>query len=50
MARARERGAAQAQGEIVAGADADAIAPPDWLQRIAQAFQAEPDLVAVTGP
>ncbi|MFQ5944623.1 MAG: glycosyltransferase [Anaerolineae bacterium] len=50
VARARQRGAIAARGQILAGTDADTIAPRDWLRRIAQAFAAEPDLIAITGP
>ena len=50
VARARQRGAVAAQGQILAGTDADAIAPRDWLGRIAQAFTAQPELIAITGP
>jgi glycosyltransferase involved in cell wall biosynthesis len=47
---ARQRGALAARGEIIAGTDADTIVPPDWLERIAARFAAEPDLGGLYGP
>ncbi len=45
----RHRGAQEARGEIIAGTDADTIAPPTWLQQIARAFRSDETLGAVTG-
>jgi glycosyltransferase involved in cell wall biosynthesis len=39
-----------ARGEIVARCDADSVLPPDWVERIEDAFTADPGLRAVTGP
>ncbi len=39
-----------AAGEIIARCDADCLLPPDWIQRIAQSFAADPDLSALSGP
>jgi len=50
IGRARQRGAKAAQGEILASTDADTIVPPDWLGRIALAFQRDHKLGAVFGP
>lgn len=50
VARARHRGAEEARGEIIAGTDADTIAPRTWLEEIATAFHADEELGAVTGP
>jgi len=50
VARARHRGAQEARGEIIAGTDADAVAPPNWLEEIARAFRRDEALGAVTGP
>jgi glycosyltransferase involved in cell wall biosynthesis len=47
---ARHRGVEEARGEIIAGTDADTIAPPTWLEEIATAFRADKQLGAVTGP
>jgi GT2 family glycosyltransferase len=45
---ARNRGAAAASGEIVAFTDGDCIAAPDWLRRLAGAFD-DPAVAAVAG-
>ncbi len=39
-----------AVGAIIARCDADSVLPPDWVERIEDAFDADPDLRAVTGP
>lgn len=46
---ARARGCKEAQGDILACTDADAILPPHWLERIARHFK-DVTIVAVTGP
>jgi glycosyltransferase involved in cell wall biosynthesis len=38
-----------ASGDIVARLDADCVPPPDWIERIAGAFEADPELVGLTG-
>lgn len=50
VGRARQSGAEAAQGEIIAGTDADIDAPPEWLERIAACFVADPRLGGITGP
>jgi glycosyltransferase involved in cell wall biosynthesis len=50
VSRARHRGAEEASGEIIAGMDADAVAPATWLEEIARAFRSDELLGAVTGP
>lgn len=50
IGRARQRGAKAARGEILASTDADTIVPPDWLERIALAFERDHELGAVFGP
>jgi glycosyltransferase involved in cell wall biosynthesis len=50
VARARHRGAQEATGEIIAGTDADALAPPIWVEEIARTFRSDEALGAVTGP
>jgi glycosyltransferase involved in cell wall biosynthesis len=49
IARARQRGFEMAKGEIIVSFDADSKAPPDWLSRIATAFQNNPRLVVIWG-
>jgi peptidoglycan/xylan/chitin deacetylase (PgdA/CDA1 family) len=50
VASARQAGLEVATGEVVAQLDADTEAPCDWLDRIGRAFEADRDLVLVTGP
>lgn len=45
---ARAAGFATAKGEIILSTDADAIAPPDWIEKMSQAFS-DPQISAVTG-
>jgi glycosyltransferase involved in cell wall biosynthesis len=47
--RARNAGAKAANGEIVAYIDDDAIAEPDWLERLARSFERTPDEVVCLG-
>jgi len=47
---ARNIGAKQAEGEILAFIDADTIASKDWLEQIALALDSKPWAVGVTGP
>lgn len=46
---ARQAGFQAAVYPIVAGIDADCVAPPDWLERIVGEFEAKPDLVGLSG-
>jgi glycosyltransferase involved in cell wall biosynthesis len=46
---ARKTGFAQAKGEIIVSADADAIYPENWLQVIDDFFKKNPDTIAVHG-
>lgn len=39
-----------ARGGIIARCDADSILPPDWIQRVAECFAADPELDALSGP
>jgi glycosyltransferase involved in cell wall biosynthesis len=50
VAQARQTGARAAQGSIIAGTDADAIPPTDWLTTIAELFTPNHGLGGVTGP
>ena len=48
IAAARNLGVAQARGEVVAFIDGEAVAEPDWLERLVQPY-VHPDVVAVGG-
>jgi len=50
IGQARQTGALAARGEIIASTDADTVVPPNWLERIACRFAAEPDLGGLYGP
>jgi len=50
IAAASSAGYDAAIGAIVARCDADSVPGPDWLERIAVAFAADPHLAALTGP
>ena len=39
-----------AAGDVIARCDADSVLPPDWVERIEDAFADDPGLLAVTGP
>jgi glycosyltransferase involved in cell wall biosynthesis len=39
-----------AGGEVLARLDADSVPPPDWVARVAGAFERDPALAALTGP
>ncbi|MHA7295358.1 glycosyltransferase family 2 protein [Arthrobacter sp. HLT1-21] len=39
-----------ALGNIIVRCDADSVPPADWLERIAERFEADPTLAALTGP
>jgi len=45
---ARARGFKEAKGEIILSTDADAIAPPHWIEDMRKAFE-DPKVLAVTG-
>lgn len=47
---AKAAGVAAARAPLCAVLDADSVCPPDWLERIAGAFAAEPRLVGLSGP
>lgn len=47
---ASARGFDAAVGEVIARLDADCVPPPDWIERIRDAFEADAGLDAITGP
>lgn len=47
---ARNDGAMQAEGDIIATTDADCIIPPDWIERIRNDFDRYGDVVQLYGP
>ena len=49
VVKARDAGLRQAGGEILVGADADTFYPPDHLENIANVYQENEKIVAVTG-
>jgi glycosyltransferase involved in cell wall biosynthesis len=46
---ARNMGIEASSGDVLAFLDADVVAPPDWLERVAAAFRKDPRIVAVGG-
>lgn len=50
LTRAYNRGAREAQGEILAFVDADMVLPANHLERITREFKKDPKLVALSGP
>jgi len=50
LTRARERGLSEATGDILAFIDADTLMPDGWVEKIARAYEHDPDLVCVSGP
>jgi GT2 family glycosyltransferase len=49
ISAARNRGAREANGDLIAFTDDDAVAHPGWLRGIAHRFLAEPDVGCVSG-
>lgn len=47
---AAARGYDAATGDVIARCDADTVLPPDWIERIRDAFDADPELEGLTGP
>ncbi len=47
---ARQAGYTVSSGELIANVDADTIVPPGWLDTVIQEFNADPKLVALSGP
>lgn len=50
LSRARNRGLALAEGQIVAFVDDDVRVPSDWLEGMMLGFRRRPDVACVTGP
>lgn len=46
---ALRKGCSQAEGEIIAITDADTLVPGEWLKKIYQAYQKNPQVVCVAG-
>lgn len=49
MGAARNRGAAQARGDILAFTDDDCVVDPNWLRELARVFAEQPDVLGVQG-
>jgi cellulose synthase/poly-beta-1,6-N-acetylglucosamine synthase-like glycosyltransferase len=47
---AKAAGVAEARAPLVAIIDADSECPPDWLEKICAAFDADPKLLGLSGP
>lgn len=50
LTRARQRGLAEAKGELVAYLDADTRMPPGWAATVQREFARRPDMVCLSGP
>jgi cellulose synthase/poly-beta-1,6-N-acetylglucosamine synthase-like glycosyltransferase len=50
VANAREVGSRAAKGDIIAGTDADTLVDKYWLEKTADHFIKDPDLLGITGP
>ena len=50
LVQARRAGCLAARGRLIANIDADTMIPPGWLDRVLAAFEAHPDLAALSGP
>jgi len=50
LTRAYNRGAQEAQGDILVFVDADMVLPPNHLERISKEFKKDRQLVALSGP
>lgn len=46
---ARQKGTERAKGTIIVSTDADTVFSPDWIQKIADTFQKDKNIVAVGG-
>lgn len=50
ITRARQRGFAEASGDILAYVDADTMPPPGWIDQISRHFARADDLACLSGP
>jgi len=50
LTRARQKGLAEARGEILAYVDADTRMPPGWITRVLRSFETNHRVVCVSGP
>ncbi len=50
LVQARNAGFMASTAELVANIDADTIVPPGWMTTVLQCFEADKDLVALSGP
>jgi len=50
LTRARQKGLAEARGDIVAYIDADTRMPPGWITRMLRSFEVNHGVVCVSGP
>lgn len=50
LVHARKAGFHATTGELIANIDADTMLPPGWLARVLHEFQADANLVALSGP
>jgi cellulose synthase/poly-beta-1,6-N-acetylglucosamine synthase-like glycosyltransferase len=50
LTRARQTGFEHSAGELIANIDADVLIPPGWLDTVLARFDANPALVALSGP
>jgi glycosyltransferase involved in cell wall biosynthesis len=50
LTKARQRGLMEARGDVVAFIDADTKIPKRWVEKMAQAFEKNPETVCISGP
>jgi glycosyltransferase involved in cell wall biosynthesis len=49
LTNARNRGFEEAEGDILARIDADTMVPADWVKKVREAFDLDPELAGLTG-
>lgn len=50
LTHARQAGFLASRGSLIANVDADSRLTPGWVDRLLRAFEAQPDLAAISGP